>query len=117
MGPIALWSDHLPSLLPTPAVVERSDEGALELRNLNGPLTDRPCANVLGIAVEALNLESALSRVAQALQPNQKGYVCAVGVHGILEARRDAHVAQAFADASIVVPDGTPTVWVGWLQK
>ena len=83
----------------------------------NGPLTDRPCANVLGIAVEALNLESALSRVAQALQPNQKGYVCAVGVHGILEARRDAHVAQAFADASIVVPDGTPTVWVGWLQK
>jgi N-acetylglucosaminyldiphosphoundecaprenol N-acetyl-beta-D-mannosaminyltransferase len=38
-------------------------------------------------------------------------------VHGILEARRDPIVARAFADATIAVPDGTPTVWVGWLQK
>ncbi len=78
---------------------------------------DRPCANVLGVAVEALNLEGALSRVAGALQSDEKGYVCAVGVHGILEARRDANVAQALAEASIAVPDGTPTVWVGRLQK
>jgi exopolysaccharide biosynthesis WecB/TagA/CpsF family protein len=78
---------------------------------------DRPCANVLGVAVEALNLESALSRVAGALRSDRKGYVCAVGVHGILEARRDANVALALADASISVPDGTPTVWVGRLQK
>jgi N-acetylglucosaminyldiphosphoundecaprenol N-acetyl-beta-D-mannosaminyltransferase len=76
-----------------------------------------PCANVLGVAVEALNLEVALARVARVLRSNRKGYVCAVGVHGILEARRDPIVARAFAEAAIVVPDGTPTVWVGRLQK
>jgi exopolysaccharide biosynthesis WecB/TagA/CpsF family protein len=80
-------------------------------------LPENPCANVLGIAVDALNLEGALARVAQVLQSNQKGYVCAVGVHGILEARRDPNVARALADASIVVPDGTPTVWVGRMQN
>ena len=76
-----------------------------------------PCANVLGIAVDALDLERAITRVAQVLRSGRKGYVCAVGVHGILEARRDPIVARAFADATIAVPDGTPTVWVGWLQK
>jgi len=76
-----------------------------------------PCANVLGIAVEVLNLETAVSRVAEELLSNRKGYVCAVGVHGILEARQDPMVARAVADAAIVIPDGTPTVWVGRLQK
>lgn len=76
----------------------------------------RPCANLLGVAVDAVNLESALTRVAEALKSAQKGYVCAVGVHGILTARCDAGMARALADASLVVPDGTPTVWVGRLQ-
>ena len=76
-----------------------------------------PCANVLGIAVEALNLEGALARVAQILRSGRRGYVCAVGVHGILEARRNPDVAQAYAEAALAIPDGTPTVWVGRLQK
>jgi N-acetylglucosaminyldiphosphoundecaprenol N-acetyl-beta-D-mannosaminyltransferase len=81
------------------------------------PVSDGPCANVLGIAVDALNPEGALARVTRVLRSGRKGYVCAVGVHGILEARRDPMVARAFADAAIVVPDGTPAVWVGRLQK
>ena len=88
-----------------------------DLRSVFPPASRGPCANVLGIAVDALNLEGALARVAQVLRSNRKGYVCAVGVHGILEARRDPNVARAFAEAALVVPDGTPTVWVGRLQK
>jgi N-acetylglucosaminyldiphosphoundecaprenol N-acetyl-beta-D-mannosaminyltransferase len=80
------------------------------------PKSGRACANVLGVAVDALNLEGALARVGDALESNRKGYVCAVGVHGILEARRNSSMAQALADAAIVVPDGTPTVWVGRVQ-
>jgi exopolysaccharide biosynthesis WecB/TagA/CpsF family protein len=75
-----------------------------------------PCANVLGIGVEALDLERALTRVEDILRINQKGYVCAIGVHGILEARRNAAVAQSFAEAIIVVPDGMPMVWIGRIQ-
>lgn len=76
-----------------------------------------PCANVLGVAVDALNLEGALSRVAEFLRNDRKGYLCAVDVSGILAARRDPEVARAFAEAAIVIPDGTPTAWVGRLQK
>jgi exopolysaccharide biosynthesis WecB/TagA/CpsF family protein len=76
-----------------------------------------PCANVLGVAIDALNLESALLRVARFLQSGRKGYLCAVDVSGILAARRDPEVARTFAEAVIVIPDGTPTAWVGRLQR
>jgi N-acetylglucosaminyldiphosphoundecaprenol N-acetyl-beta-D-mannosaminyltransferase len=42
--------------------------------------------------------------------------VCAIDVHGILEAIHDPCVAEVFARASMVLPDGAPTVWVGRLQ-
>jgi N-acetylglucosaminyldiphosphoundecaprenol N-acetyl-beta-D-mannosaminyltransferase len=76
----------------------------------------RAVANVLGVAVDALDLERALGRVAAMLRRAQKGYVCAISVHGVLEAQRNSAVAQAFAEATMVVPDGTPMVWVGRLQ-
>jgi exopolysaccharide biosynthesis WecB/TagA/CpsF family protein len=76
-----------------------------------------PRANVLGVAIDALNLETAISHVAQFLRSDRKGYLCAVDVSGILAARRDPEVARTFADAAIVIPDGTPTAWVGRLQK
>jgi N-acetylglucosaminyldiphosphoundecaprenol N-acetyl-beta-D-mannosaminyltransferase len=37
-------------------------------------------------------------------------------VHGVLQALRNSEVASAFAHASIVLPDGAPTVWVGRLK-
>ena len=80
------------------------------------PAAPRLSANVLGVAVEALDMEKALTRVTIELQQNRRGYVCAVDVHGILEARNNRVVAEAFAGASITLPDGTPTVWVGRAQ-
>jgi N-acetylglucosaminyldiphosphoundecaprenol N-acetyl-beta-D-mannosaminyltransferase len=73
-------------------------------------------ANVLGIAVEPLDMERSLVRVAESLQENRKGYVCLIGVHGITEAQRDPLLAQAFARATLMAPDGAPTVWVGRWQ-
>jgi len=72
--------------------------------------------DVLGVRVDPVDLEVALQRAAEFLQRRQKAYVCAVSVHGVLEARRDPHVAQAFADAGMVIPDGRPIVWVGRIQ-
>jgi N-acetylglucosaminyldiphosphoundecaprenol N-acetyl-beta-D-mannosaminyltransferase len=72
--------------------------------------------NVLGVRVDPVDVERALARVVELLFRRQKGYVCAVSVHGVLEARRNPHVAQAFAEAALVIPDGRPMVWVGRMQ-
>jgi N-acetylglucosaminyldiphosphoundecaprenol N-acetyl-beta-D-mannosaminyltransferase len=61
-------------------------------------------------------MDQALARIARQLQSRIKGYVCLCGVHGIMEAQRDREVARAFAGASLVAPDGMPTVWVGRYQ-
>lgn len=73
-------------------------------------------ANVLGVMVDSLDLERALARIADMLRRGQKGYVCAVDVNGVLQARRDPRVRQAFAEAAMVAPDGTPVVWVGRME-
>ena len=80
------------------------------------PSVPRRCANVLGVPVDALNMEDAISLIAERLQRGPKGYVCAIGVHGILESLRDGSVANALGNAAVGLPDGTPTVWLGRLQ-
>jgi len=76
----------------------------------------RPAAKLLGISVEALDMELTLKRIAGELAARRKGYVCMAGVHGIMEARRDPELAAIYASSVITVPDGTPTVWVGRWQ-
>jgi N-acetylglucosaminyldiphosphoundecaprenol N-acetyl-beta-D-mannosaminyltransferase len=75
-----------------------------------------PKANVLGIAVDAVNMEQALARIEQDLQQRRKGYVCMVGVHGVMEAKRDPSLARIFQGAALAAPDGMPTVWMGRRQ-
>ncbi|WP_213805482.1 WecB/TagA/CpsF family glycosyltransferase [Granulicella sp. dw_53] len=74
---------------------------------------DHPRANVLGIGVDAVDMEQALVRIEEELQLKRKGYVCLVGVHGVMEAQRDAAIANIFRNAALALPDGMPTVWVG----
>jgi N-acetylglucosaminyldiphosphoundecaprenol N-acetyl-beta-D-mannosaminyltransferase len=72
-----------------------------------------PAAKLLGISIEALNMELTLKRISGELEGRRKGYICMAGVHGIMEAHRNAELAAIYAGSSITVPDGTPTVWVG----
>jgi N-acetylglucosaminyldiphosphoundecaprenol N-acetyl-beta-D-mannosaminyltransferase len=76
----------------------------------------RQFADVLGVQVEALDMERTLTRVEDALSECKKGYVCMVGVHGIMEAHRSPSLSSAYAGSMIAVPDGMPIVWVGRLQ-
>ena len=39
--------------------------------------------------------------------------MCVTGVHGVMEAQRNARFKKVLDDAMLVVPDGVPTVWVG----
>jgi N-acetylglucosaminyldiphosphoundecaprenol N-acetyl-beta-D-mannosaminyltransferase len=77
---------------------------------------ERPRANILGIAIDAINMDQALARIEANLRLRRKGYVCLAGVHGVMEAQRDPDLAKILADAAVVAPDGMPTVWVGHHQ-
>ncbi|ABF39897.1 glycosyl transferase, WecB/TagA/CpsF family [Candidatus Koribacter versatilis Ellin345] len=69
-------------------------------------------ANVFGVAIEPVNMQLAVLRVIEALR-DPPSYVCLAGAHGIVEARRNIELARAYRDASFVLPDGMPTVWIG----
>ena len=73
-------------------------------------------ANVLGIGIDAVNMEQALDIIARELQQQRKGYVCLTGVHGVMEAQRDRALATIYAGATLAAPDGMPTVWMGRQQ-
>jgi N-acetylglucosaminyldiphosphoundecaprenol N-acetyl-beta-D-mannosaminyltransferase len=75
-----------------------------------------PAADVLGVRVDVLNMEQSLSKLLHMLRRKEKGYLSAATVHGVMMAQRDEEFARSLADASIVLADGMPTVWVGRLQ-
>jgi N-acetylglucosaminyldiphosphoundecaprenol N-acetyl-beta-D-mannosaminyltransferase len=72
--------------------------------------------NVFGIALDAVNLPTAVTSVLRATKAGRNKYVCLAGAHGIVEARRDPRLAEAFRNAFLVLPDGMPTVWMAWWQ-
>jgi N-acetylglucosaminyldiphosphoundecaprenol N-acetyl-beta-D-mannosaminyltransferase len=76
----------------------------------------RPSAYVLGVDVDAIDMEEALARVSTVLQTSSKGYVCVAGVHGIMEAKRSPRLAEIYSAAEMSIPDGMPLVWVGHMQ-
>jgi N-acetylglucosaminyldiphosphoundecaprenol N-acetyl-beta-D-mannosaminyltransferase len=72
--------------------------------------------NALGVGVDPIDMDMALAAIRIALDNRDKGYVCLVGVHGIMEALKDSVLRSVFKNALMVVPDGMPTVWIGRSQ-
>jgi len=72
-----------------------------------------PRVNVLGVGVHAINLDSAVKNLGQAVATQTKGYVCVTGVHGISEAQADPEFRDILNGALLNTPDGMPMVWMG----
>jgi N-acetylglucosaminyldiphosphoundecaprenol N-acetyl-beta-D-mannosaminyltransferase len=72
--------------------------------------------NILGVGVHAVDMPQALDVVDSAVSQDRKGYVCVTGVHGIMEAQKDAAFEGIINRSLLTIPDGMPTVWVGWLN-
>lgn len=72
--------------------------------------------NVLGVGVSAIDMGEAVRRCERMLDQRQKGYVCVTGVHGIMEAQRDANFRDILNRSFLCTPDGMPTVWIGRLR-
>lgn len=73
-------------------------------------------ANVLGVAVSAIDLPSAVDIAARRIDAGDPGYVCLTGVHGIMEARADDDFRHILNRAALNAPDGMPMTWVGRMQ-
>jgi N-acetylglucosaminyldiphosphoundecaprenol N-acetyl-beta-D-mannosaminyltransferase len=78
--------------------------------------TPLPRANVLGVGLSVINLDSAVDAVTQALERKQKGYVCVTGVHGVSEAQTNPAFRAILNHSFLTTPDGMPMVWMGRLQ-
>jgi len=73
-------------------------------------------ANVLGVGVSAMDMDGALATIASAIAAGTKGYVCASGVHGIMEAQKDPALRRILNNSFLNLADGRPTTWVGRIQ-
>ena len=59
------------------------------MRSMQSPPISRARANVLGVGIDALNMQTAVSAIDAAFASGHKDYLCVTGVHGIMEAQRD----------------------------
>lgn len=75
-----------------------------------------PRANVLGVGISALDMQTAVRMSDELLQTGGKGYICVTGVHGVMEAQRNPSFRAVQNGSFLTTPDGMPTVWVGRLQ-
>lgn len=70
--------------------------------------------NVLGVGVSATSMDEAVGRLVEARQNGESGYVCVTGAHGVMESQRDEELCQIHNHSLMTVPDGMPTVWMGY---
>lgn len=75
-----------------------------------------PRANLLGVGISAITMQTAVEQADNLLRLGGKGYICVTGVHGIMEAQHDAAFRNILNQSFLTTPDGMPTVWVGRLQ-
>jgi N-acetylglucosaminyldiphosphoundecaprenol N-acetyl-beta-D-mannosaminyltransferase len=73
-------------------------------------------ADVLGVKVSAIDLITAVDMADEWVAVRNRGYICVTGVHGVMEAQKDAEFLHILNRAFINAPDGMPMSWVGHLQ-
>jgi N-acetylglucosaminyldiphosphoundecaprenol N-acetyl-beta-D-mannosaminyltransferase len=72
--------------------------------------------NILGVGVSAVDPSMALAAVDEWISRGEPHYICVTGVHGIMESYRKEAVREIHNAAGLVVPDGTPLVWLSRLK-
>lgn len=75
-----------------------------------------PRINVLGVGIHGLNLQSAVELMESAIIRKSRGYVCVTSVHGVIEAQDDPKYREILNNSFLTVPDGRPSVWLGWAR-
>jgi N-acetylglucosaminyldiphosphoundecaprenol N-acetyl-beta-D-mannosaminyltransferase len=78
---------------------------------------DAPSFRVLGVSVRAVQIPDVV-RVIRAWIAAREGcsYIAVTGMHGVTEAQRDPQFKDVLNEASMVVPDGMPLVWLARME-
>jgi N-acetylglucosaminyldiphosphoundecaprenol N-acetyl-beta-D-mannosaminyltransferase len=74
-----------------------------------------PTFEICGVEVAAINLSRARMLLEQCARDGNASYVTLTGAHGIVESAHHPQIREAHKEASIVLPDGMPLVWLGRL--
>ncbi len=73
--------------------------------------------SVGGVLVDAVQIPGAVARMKAWISAGARGqYVAVTGMHGVTEAQHNRNLFRALREASLVVADGTPLVWMGRLR-
>lgn len=72
--------------------------------------------NVLGVGIHSVDLPCAVELMEMAILSRTRGYVCVTDVHTIMDAQDSPALLQVLNNSFLTVPDGRPSVWVGWAQ-
>jgi N-acetylglucosaminyldiphosphoundecaprenol N-acetyl-beta-D-mannosaminyltransferase len=71
---------------------------------------------VLGVGIDAVDPVRAREAIEGWIARGERGYVCLINVHAVMEARRDEGLRRILNGAALAVPDGVPLVWIGKLK-
>ena len=72
----------------------------------------RKSAPVLGVGIDAISWEDALSRIAAWSGAYESRYVCICNVHSVVTASRDVEFGRVVNQADMATPDGAPVAWM-----
>ena len=75
-----------------------------------------PRVNILGVGINAINIENALLVIDHWISSDQANFVCVTGVHGVMESQRSTAIRKIHNSAGMVTPDGMPLVWLSRLN-
>ncbi len=71
---------------------------------------------ILGVPVSRVTMGSAVDRLAGWIEAKSTHYICASDVHSVMRAQDEASHMEALRKADMVLPDGSPLVWVSHLR-
>ena len=89
--------------------------GKAVMNHFGGRFRANTGVNVLGVKIDPVDLDKAAQTVVAWLTEDtgRARYICATGVHGVMEAQRDGQFRAILNNAALNVPDGMPMVWLG----
>ena len=73
---------------------------------------------VLGVRVDVVQIPEVICRMTGWIEDGRiANYIAVTGMHGVMEAQQSTHVKEVLNQASLVVADGMPLVWLGKMRK
>jgi N-acetylglucosaminyldiphosphoundecaprenol N-acetyl-beta-D-mannosaminyltransferase len=88
----------------------------INLRNRNGSLKSLPTIRLGQLTLHAVTEDQCVAHVLEVLDAGRGGFVVTPNLDHMRRLRRDQDFAELYRHADVVVADGMPLIWAGWLQ-